>query len=322
MASRNARKRRRGGVRRRPPGVVRRIRSHGKRLFREFFTFLGQSMTRRGIVMTEPIARPKRPVLLIYGFFQNRRMLSVLHDRLERDGFSVFTIHLGGLLNTFNTHGIPTLAALVRDEVEALCRETGIRKLAIVGHSEGGLVARTYVKKLRGHRRVTHLITLGTPHHGTPVAYLGILALGALARSVWQMSPMSLFIRDLKKGKLPSSVKLTSIYTKGDRIAPYPCCMLELKPGERTANIEIDGVGHVRMLLSKHVYEVVRAELLDEVNIRARGKGPGFGRIVSIERAPPRRIEEPSRQTVVSLRRLAAKRPPRRKTGAPPSPER
>jgi triacylglycerol esterase/lipase EstA (alpha/beta hydrolase family) len=297
---------------------------------RDALTVLRLSMTRRGILLTEPIERPDRPVLLIYGFFQNRRILSVLHDRLKRDRFSVFTIHLGGLLNTFNTHGIPTLAALVRDEVESLCRETGIRRLAIVGHSEGGLVARYYVKKLGGHRRVTHLVTLGTPHHGTPVAYLGILTLGALARSVWQMTPMSPFIRELKSGKFPRACKLTTVYSKTDRIAPYPCCMLELKPGERTSNVEIDDVGHVAMLLSKHVYEVVRAELLDEVNLRARGKGPGFGRIVSVERAPASRAADRTAEVFPALqlegaappRRLIARRNNRRRNGAAKPPAR
>jgi hypothetical protein len=178
---------------------------------------------------------------------------------------------------------------------------------------------------------VTHLVTLGTPHHGTPVAYLGILTLGALARSVWQMTPMSPFIRELKSGKFPRACKFTTLYSKSDRIAPYPCCMLELKPGERTTNIEIDGVGHVGMLLSKHAYEIIRAELLDEVNLRARGKGPGFGRIVSVERAAaarssaraPEIAPRPlSREGAASLRWLIARRNPRRRKGAAKPPAR
>ncbi len=170
-------------------------------------------------------------------------------------------------------------------------------------------MARYYVKKLGGHRRVTHLVTLGTPHHGTPVAYLGILALGILARSVWQMTPMSPFIRELKRGKFPVAAKLTSIYTKADRIAPYPCCMLELKPGERTCNIEIEGVGHVMMLISKRVYEIIRAEFLDRLSVRALRKGSGQGRIIAIEKAPP----------LPSDARKAKRRPPSAHIAVPPA---
>jgi triacylglycerol lipase len=289
--------------------IRRHLRGRRRRILRDLLMFSRVSTSRRGIERPAHIGRGDRPVLLIYGFFQHRRILRILCERFKRDGFSVFTIHLGGLLNTFNTDGIPDLARLVSKEVEALCRDLGICRLAIVGHSEGGLVARYYVKRLGGHRRVTHLVTLGTPHHGTPVAYLGILALGVLARSVWQMTPMSPFIRELKRGRFPVASKLTSIYTKDDRVAPYPCCMLELKPGERTCNIEIAGVGHVMMLLNKRVYEIICSELLDRLNVRALSRRPGRGRLVAIEKAPPR----------PSSTRKAKRRPPSAPVAAPPA---
>ena len=292
------------------PDFLRRLRPFARRLVRSGVDFLSAATTRRGIVVTRVAGRGDRPVLLLYGFLQNGRVLSALHRRLARDGFTVFTIHLGGLLNTFNTHGIPNLAALVRDEVERLCREAGLRRLAIVGHSEGGLVARYYVKKLGGHRRVTHLVTLGTPHHGTPLAYIGIVALGALARSVWQMTPMSPFIRELKRGRFPSSVKLTSIYSKYDRVAPYPSCLLELRPGERTCNIEIDRVGHVGLLLSREAHNVVRAELRDALQPDPSGRARGPGRVVSIDVAPAVRRAS-GEGAPPGPRRIAARRNPR-----------
>ena len=62
---------------------------------------------------------------------------------------------------------------------------------------------------------------------------------------------------------------------------------LELKPGERTCNVEIDGVGHMAMLLNKRVYEIIRAELLDALDVRALKKGSAPGRVLSFEAAPP-----------------------------------
>ncbi|CAM5527705.1 hypothetical protein SMICM304S_05241 [Streptomyces microflavus] len=44
------------------------------------------------------------------------------------------------------------------------------REVDIVGHSLGGLIARYYVQRLGGDRRVRTLVTLGTPHGGTAVA--------------------------------------------------------------------------------------------------------------------------------------------------------
>lgn len=50
------------------------------------------------------------------------------------------------------------------------------KPLVIIGYSMGGLVARSYMQEPRfgsaglGGERVLRLITLGTPHHGTPIA--------------------------------------------------------------------------------------------------------------------------------------------------------
>lgn len=43
-------------------------------------------------------------------------------------------------------------------------------KVDIVAHSFGGLVARAYLEKY-GPSRIDHLLTAGTPHQGTPLAY-------------------------------------------------------------------------------------------------------------------------------------------------------
>jgi pimeloyl-ACP methyl ester carboxylesterase len=44
------------------------------------------------------------------------------------------------------------------------------KSIAIVAHSMGGLVARSYMEEQAGGDRVLRLITLGTPHHGSPFA--------------------------------------------------------------------------------------------------------------------------------------------------------
>src|SRR5512142_3002654 len=125
----------------------------------------------------------ERPVLMLYGFFSTRQALDVLERRLRRDGYCAFSFDLGGLARAFNTRGIGDPADFVREKVERLyARYPAMGPLTIVGHSKGGLIGAYYVKKLGGHRRVRALVTLGTPHNGTPVAYAG-LPIGLLARS-------------------------------------------------------------------------------------------------------------------------------------------
>jgi pimeloyl-ACP methyl ester carboxylesterase len=62
-----------------------------------------------------------------------------------------------------------------------------VSEVALVGHSMGGLVARSAVhagerQGAAWTRSVTRLITLGTPHEGAPLARFGHLARGLLSR--------------------------------------------------------------------------------------------------------------------------------------------
>lgn len=205
----------------------------------------------------------ERPVLLIYGFAQTRRVLSVLENRLRRDGYCVWSINQGGLFDTFNTAGIEDLAELVAEKVARLVKRHDLPQIDIVAHSMGGLIARYYVKRLGGDRYVRSLVTLGTPHHGSPMAIPGILTLGAFSRAIWQLAPMSPFIRRLKQGPFPPSTKLVSVYSKADRICPYPTCMLEVTDAN-IKNILLDGeISHRDLLTKKSIYDIVRAEIED-----------------------------------------------------------
>jgi pimeloyl-ACP methyl ester carboxylesterase len=44
-------------------------------------------------------------------------------------------------------------------------------RVTIVAHSMGGLVSRYYIEALGGHQSVKQLITVGTPHQGSPMSY-------------------------------------------------------------------------------------------------------------------------------------------------------
>ncbi|MBX7114903.1 MAG: alpha/beta fold hydrolase [Myxococcaceae bacterium] len=203
-----------------------------------------------------------RPVLLLYGFLSTRRVFEVLEHRLRRDHFCVWSINLGGLFDSFNTNGIDECAEKVREKVERLyTRYPQMGPLSIVGHSMGGLIGRYYVKRLGGDRRVRNLITLGTPHNGSPTAYLGIATHGLVSRSVWQMTPMSPFIRRLKMGAFPRNVRFVSVFSKTDRVNPFPACILEDNGTPNLLNVEVSDVGHREFVVKRTVYQVVRREL-------------------------------------------------------------
>jgi pimeloyl-ACP methyl ester carboxylesterase len=79
----------------------------------------------------------------------------------------------------------------LRYDLDAITEFQG-KQLSIVAHSMGGLVARSFAKRSistgfyanqKGGERVEKLITLGTPHHGSPIAN-GDLRFGSLTPAV------------------------------------------------------------------------------------------------------------------------------------------
>jgi pimeloyl-ACP methyl ester carboxylesterase len=89
----------------------------------------------------------------------------------------------------------------------------GVEEIALVGHSMGGLVARSAghgatLDGMAWPRRVRHIVSLGTPHLGAPLAQ-GAGALAALLGALPETRPFAGFlrkasagIRDLRAGSL------------------------------------------------------------------------------------------------------------------------
>ncbi|MFZ1719893.1 MAG: alpha/beta hydrolase, partial [Candidatus Moraniibacteriota bacterium] len=63
-------------------------------------------------------------------------------------------------------------AKLLQARIEEIQTQTKWPRVDIVAHSMGGLVAREYIETLDGGSNVDQLITLGTPHNGSPESYL------------------------------------------------------------------------------------------------------------------------------------------------------
>ena len=122
-----------------------------------------------------PLPCGGRPILLLHGFLATPRALGRLAVRLRRSGYRAHCVDLGGLFGRFNTRTVEEMACILAERVEQLACDHPGERIDLVGHSQGGLVGRYYVQKLNGAHRVRHLVTLGTPHRGTPWARSGHL---------------------------------------------------------------------------------------------------------------------------------------------------
>jgi pimeloyl-ACP methyl ester carboxylesterase len=241
-------------------------------------------------------ARRGRPVLLLHGFPAPRRSLRALELRLRREGHSVFSLRLGGLTGVFGARGIDDLAAEVRAEVERLhALDPELGPLTIVGHSIGGLAGAYYVKRLGGWRRARALVTIGTPHAGTPAAY-AVLPLDPLAPSLWQVAPGSAFLERLR-GPWPRGVRVTSIYTRWDRLVPFPSAVLDTLGHPLVRNVEVEAPGNGELLRDGRTYRLLVEELRaeDPAQTTRQGTSPPLAPI-RLDRPIVRRAAPPPRQ--------------------------
>ena len=219
----------------------------------------GDSVRRR-----DDMGEHQELVLLLHGFFQTRNIWEVMEDRLRFDGYGVMSFHLGKLLWRFNTARVDDIARMVADKIEGLASKHGIERFHIIGHSKGGLVARRYVQHYGGDKRVKSVITLGTPHHGTPTAALGValMGFGALSSSPADLLPGSGLISRLARDSFPGHIPLASIYSREDVICPFWCSVLRPRPGEgHLSNHVIRGLGHSELAWDPRVYRIIQERL-------------------------------------------------------------
>ena len=194
-----------------------------------------------------PAARASRPVLLIHGVLVNDGMWFLPRRRLARLGVAPIYAMNYGPPHADIEHFAEQLAA----KVSEICSATGAERVVLVGHSMGGLVARAYLRRF-GAGRVAKLVTIGTPHHGS------VLAWSFPGRGLEQMRPGNPWLVDLNRDERNApAAPITSIWSWHDSmVAPQASCTLAC-----AENVALVGVGHNALLADERVIERVSCEV-------------------------------------------------------------
>ncbi|MEU0674093.1 alpha/beta fold hydrolase [Streptomyces sp. NPDC006172] len=121
------------------------------------------------------VAHP-RPVVLVHGTFANSvdNWLS-LAPYLTHRGYCVFSLDYGQLpgVPVFHALGpIDESAGQLSAYVDRVLAATGAAEADIVGHSQGGMMPRYYLKFLGGAAKVNALVGIAPNNHGTTLAGL------------------------------------------------------------------------------------------------------------------------------------------------------
>ncbi|GFN06489.1 hypothetical protein Smic_50450 [Streptomyces microflavus] len=154
--------------------------------------------------------------------------------------------------------------------MEEICARTGQREVDIVGHSLGGLIARYYVQRLGGDRRVRTLVTLGTPHGGTAVAPgAGIHPI------VRQMRGGSALIEELRLPAPGCRTRFVSFWSELDQVmVPVGTACVD-HPDLDAVNVRVTGIGHLALPVHPAVAAAVREAL--ETQETREGTVPSTG---------------------------------------------
>ncbi|WP_392672149.1 esterase/lipase family protein [Streptomyces sp. LN785] len=192
------------------------------------------------------------PVVLLHGFIDNRSVFVLLRRSLARHGWH----HLESLNYSPLTCDIRTAAELLGRHVEEICARTGHQEVDIVGHSLGGLIARYYVQRLGGDRRVRTLVTLGTPHGGTAVA-----PMASAHPIVRQMRSGSAPIEELRRPAPGCRTRFVSFWSELDQvIVPVEAACIE-HPDLDAQNVRVSGIGHLALPVHPAVAAGIRQAL-------------------------------------------------------------
>ncbi len=119
----------------------------------------------------KPSASHPRPVVLVHGTFGNSvdNWLG-LAPYLVKRGYCVFSLDYGQLPDVPFFHGLGPIdksAQQLDTYVDRVLAATGAPEADLVGHSQGGMMPRHYLKFLGGADEVNALIGIAPDNHGT-----------------------------------------------------------------------------------------------------------------------------------------------------------
>ncbi|MFI9426376.1 esterase/lipase family protein [Streptomyces achromogenes] len=119
----------------------------------------------------KPSAAHPRPVVLVHGTFGNSvdNWLG-LAPYLTSRGYCVYSLDYGELPGVPLFHGLGPIdksAAQLSAFVDKVLTATGAAEADLVGHSQGGMMPRYYLKFLGGAAKVHALVGIAPDNHGT-----------------------------------------------------------------------------------------------------------------------------------------------------------
>jgi triacylglycerol lipase len=201
-------------------------------------------------------------VIVFPGFLGSDVYMSQLRSWLGRIGYRTYASGIG--LNA----ECPNLLIQYRvTEVLAKARAATRRKVHLVGHSLGGVIARSIAAQRPND--IASVTTLGAPFRGN-VAHNAVLRAAKAVRATilrehggdvlpdcYTPRCTCDFLNSPQK-ELPASIPQTAIYTRDDGIVDWRYC----RTGRRGSDFEVPGT-HIGMVFNASAYSIIANRLAE-----------------------------------------------------------
>jgi pimeloyl-ACP methyl ester carboxylesterase len=157
----------------------------------------------------------KTQVVFVHGAGGSPAEFASLVDGLDRSRFQPWFF--------FYPSGLPLdqLAALLSELLEVSVRDLDLRRVAVVAHSMGGLVAHAALARLTRNDHVpdwlTLFVSIATPYAGHDAARLGVERAPEVVPSWRDVAPDSRFLRALYATPLPEQLPFFLIFAYDNR---------------------------------------------------------------------------------------------------------
>ena len=247
----------------------------------------------------KPTEEHPRPVVLLHGTWENAyNNFARLSPALKEEGYCIFAPNTGdkdssGLGHIKALRGTGPIADSAREVayyVDAVLERTGAEQVDIVGHSQGSLASRQYMRFEGGANsadpsmnKVANIVSIGGSNHGTTLVGIGSLGrainnlglnvlglVGAIAGPAAsdQVIGSDLITALEAGGDTERGVAYTAIATRFDEVVtPFRTTFLEAGPDATVNNILLqDGCGidlsdHLSMSVSPRTIGYVKNAL-------------------------------------------------------------
>jgi triacylglycerol lipase len=177
-----------------------------------------------------------RPIVLLPGVYETWHFLEPVGKYLHSLGYPVYVVPTFGR----NLRPVREMAALAGEFIERV----GLRDVAIVAHSKGGLIGKTLMLDETAGARITSMVAINTPFAGSDYAHLIPI------RTLREFVPTHVTIVGLA-ANAAANASITSIYSSWDPIIPNGSWL------SGATNRELPITGHFRILDRADLFDTV-----------------------------------------------------------------